>query len=147
MNKTKIRLAIILGLLFSINVSAQKTYLLESEIPTEIANYVSRNFHEHRIKKIIKTQNNNKKEYEIKLNRNTELEFDENFKIKEIESKKGISRDLLPSKINDYLRTHYSDTKVTEWELNEQDQRIELKNGIRIQFDLAGNLLKSDSNL
>lgn len=144
MNKIKARLIIILGLPFSINVSAQKTYILKNEMPTEIANYVSQNFQENRIKKIIKTQNNNKKEYEIKLNENIELEFDENFKIKEIESKKGIPRNLLPSKTEDYLRTHYSDTEVIEWELNEEYQRIELKNRIRIQFDLAGNFIKSE---
>ena len=92
--------------------------------------------------KTIKEINNNIAEYEIKLNKKVELEFDESFKIKEIDSKFGVSTLLLPTPIVEYVQAHYPDFIIIEWKLNEHGQEVELSNGSEIQFNPNGNFIK-----
>lgn len=57
---------------------------------------------------------NNIDEYEIKLNRKVELEFDEAYKIKKIDSKHGVSNHLLATSIVEYVEAHYPNLKIIE---------------------------------
>lgn len=59
-------------------------------MPVEIVNYIKENFQKHRILKAVKEMDDDKMEFEIKLSKKVELEFDERFQIKEIEVKNGI---------------------------------------------------------
>lgn len=142
MKYPKVLTVIVLAILFALKANAQKTTLSNNEVPIEITTYIDQNFKDHKIRKVIKEIGNNIAEYEIKLNRRVELEFDESFKIKEIESKFGVSTHLLPSRIVEYLQAHYPDFKITEWKLNEHGQKVELSNGSEIQFDPNGNFIK-----
>ena len=84
MKNQKVLTAMVLAILFSAQANAQKTKLSKNEVPIKITNYINQNFKDHKIKKVIKEINNNIAEYEIKLNKKVELEFDESFKISSI---------------------------------------------------------------
>ncbi len=142
MKNFKVLPVIVLTILFATNAHAQKTTLSKNEVPVEIANYINQNFKDHKIRKVTKEINNNKTKYEIKLNSKVELEFNEAFKIKEIDSKYGVAFHLLPIQVAEYVQSHYPDLKITEWKLNEHGQKVELSNDTEIQFDLDGNFIK-----
>ena len=142
MKNQKVLTAMVLAILFSAQANAQKTKLSKNEVPIKITNYINQNFKDHKIKKVIKEINNNIAEYEIKLNKKVELEFDESFKIKEIDSKFGVSTLHLPTPIVEYVQAHYPDFIIIEWKLNEHGQEVELSNGSEIQFNPNGNFIK-----
>lgn len=146
MKSLKLICAFALAVLFSVNVNAQKTALANAEIPAEITNYITQNFKEHRIIKAIKEVNVNMVEYEVTLNKKVKLEFDETLKIKEIKAKKGISLNLIPLPVANYVKSHFPDLKIIEWELNKNGQGIELNNKTEIQFDQNGNFIKIENN-
>lgn len=135
--------AIALITLFLANASAQKTVLTNSEIPADIKNYITQNFKEHRILRAIKDIDINKIEYDIILSKKVELEFNETFKIKEIEAKKGVPLNLIPLPIANYIQNHFPDLKVVQWKLNTEGQKIELNNKYEIKFDKNGNFIRT----
>lgn len=130
--------------LFSIYTNAQKTVLKNSEVPAEISKYIVQNFKNIGIKKAIKDVDDNETTYELFLSNKMELEFDETFKIKEIEAKKGIPLNLIPLPIANYVQNHYPDLKVVEWKRNNKGQKIELKSNVKIRFDNDGNFIQKE---
>lgn len=140
--KLKLVVGIVLAVLFSVKANAQKITLSKEEVPVEITNYINQNFKDCKLRKVIKELNDGEVEYEVRLNKNIELEFDETFKIKEIDSKHEFPNQLLSVKLVEYIQTHYPDLKIREWKLNKLRQKIELSNGSEIQFDLNGNFIQ-----
>lgn len=140
--KLKLVVGIVLAVLFSVKANAQKITLSKEEVPVEITNYINQNFKDCKLRKVIKELNDGEVEYEVRLNKNIELEFDEDFKIKEIDSKHEFPNQLLSVKLVEYIQTHYPDLKIREWKLNKLRQKIELSNGSEIQFDLNGNFIQ-----
>lgn len=143
MKSIKFLSVITLTILFSVQVSAQKTVLTHAEIPVEIINYITQNFKDHRILKANKEVEDHTIKFETKLNKKVELEFDETFKIKEIEMKNGMPLKLIPPPIANYVQSHYPNLKVVQWKLNKKGQKIELSNKYEIQFDAKGNFIKT----
>lgn len=145
MKNVKLLSILALTLLLSGNISAQKTILTEAEMPVEIVNYIKENFQKHRILKAVKEMDDDKMEFEIKLSKKVELEFDERFQIKEIEVKNGIPLHLIPLPVAKYVQSHYPDLKVVQWKFKKEGQKIKLDNKLKILFDKNGNFMKTEA--
>jgi hypothetical protein len=107
----------------------------EPQAPDQIKSYVKANFSNS---KIIKA------EYKIKLNNGTELEFDGNYDIIEIDSRTALPDEVIPQKIRAYISKNYPDNHVTEWKKKSNVQEVELTNDSELIFDLKGNFLRMD---
>lgn len=142
MKNIKIISVIVVAIFCFANVNAQKNIVPKAETPIEITNNINQHFKGHQIRKVTKEVDKNKINYEVKLNKRVELEFDENFTIIEIESKKGVSPHLLPATIVAYIQSKYPGLKIIEWKLNENGQEVELGNKTEIQFDANGEFVK-----
>ncbi|MBN9351266.1 MAG: PepSY-like domain-containing protein [Chitinophagaceae bacterium] len=142
MNNLKLLPIIAFAILWSANANAQKAKLSNDKIPDEITNYINHNFKDHKIRRAAKEVDKDKTEYEIILNKKVELEFDGDYKIKEIESKHGIPSQLLPSRLLEYIKVHYPDFKIIEWELNEDGHKVELSNKTEIRFNANGDYIQ-----
>lgn len=126
----------------NVNAYTQKNIVPGTEVPIEITNYVNQHFKGHPIRKVTKEIDNNKINYEVKLDKRVELEFDENFTIMEIEFKKGISTHLLPTPIVAYIQSKYPGIKIIEWKINKNGQEVELGNKTEIYFNVNGDFIK-----
>ncbi|NJY62562.1 hypothetical protein HC174_07305 [Salinimicrobium sp. CDJ15-81-2] len=84
--------------------------------------------------------------YEVKLSNGIELDFDENGNIIEIDSKnnEAIPVASIPSKISSYLQANYTNAQVIGWEKQDNEQEVELADGIELEFDAEGNFRKLD---
>src|SRR5699024_4523724 len=133
--------SILLVTLFLMAIStsfAQKRYLSQAEIPSEITAYIDDFFPNHQIIKAKEKKDFLKTEFKIKLNPKAEVEFDENFNPIEIESKTGIPLSVLPAPVQDFVNTHHKGIGVKEWELKKGGQKLKLLNGLKLYFDSAG---------
>lgn len=125
---------------FSLN--AQETYLNVENTPQQIQSYVKTHFPNHQIVAYKKDQGKRKLEYEVKLDGRIELEFDQNFQIKEIESKTELPKSVIPKKISAYVAENYPTNTIVEWKRKRENQKIELDNDWDLYFDFDGNFLK-----
>ena len=138
---------LILGLLFISTFSqiqAQDRYLKTDEFPTEITTYVETHFPNSDIISIKEEKDRRKTEYEVKLRNMEELEFDQDYAIKSVESKSELPKSVVPQKIQDYVTENYPNRTIEEWKKKRRGQEIELDNGLEIKFDDAGNFVKLD---
>lgn len=140
MKKISIILSLCAFMVFS-TTNAQKRYLSGNEIPSKITSYVAKYFPNATIKKVKEEKKPLKVEYEVKLNSRTELEFDGDLKIKEIESKTGIPNQTLPEKIQKYLAENHAGIKVKEWKLKTGGQKVKLVDGTKLYFDSKNNFV------
>ncbi len=127
-------------------VQAQDQRLNKNDLPEFINVYVAKNYADAKISKAKLDVDTDKTTYEVKLKDRTELEFDIEGSIIQIEQKKPIAAHLLPSKIVDYVTEHYPKMGILEWKLekNKGKQEIKLTNRIELEFDLDGNFIKID---
>lgn len=125
-------------------IQAQDRYLKSEEYPAEITSYIAKHFADSDIVSIKEEKEIRKTEYEVKLRNMEELEFDEEYKIKSMESKSGLPNSVIPQKITDYVSKNYPQSKIEEWKRKRRGQEIELDNGLEILFDFEGNFIKID---
>lgn len=94
-----------------IGLNAQERYLTVSEYPNKITSFITSHFSKSEIISIKEEKEIRKTEYEVKLNSMEELEFDEDFAIKKIESKTGLPNSVLSDKVISYVAENYANKK------------------------------------
>lgn len=132
--------------MFSLGVLAQTN---TSELPANAKDFINQHFSPASVSEV---QENNSWEiwenekYDVKLSDGTELDFDENGNVLEIDSPKNqaIPQDALPSEITTYIRSNYNGAEIVSWEKSDNDQEIELADGTELEFDAEGDFRKVD---
>lgn len=119
--------------------------LSEAEIPAEIMAYLNEHFASNVIIRALKEMDDNTVEYEIYLDGDYELEFNENFEIISIEGITELPDSVIPQSILDYVTQNYPNDFIVEWELEDDHQQVELSNGIEIKFTLNGEFIRVDN--
>lgn len=83
------------------------------------------------------------KEFDVILDNGTELEFDKNGNLKQVEAGNGgVPSSLLPSSVKNYLKINYPGQKILKFEIDNNDYEVELFNGIELKFDKNGKFIK-----
>jgi len=126
-------------------VFAQDRVVPNAEIPPAIQQYVKKHFPNQSIVKVEMDMEGTKKEYEIKLDNRTELEFNGQYQVEKIDGKSAIPASSIPAPINEYVKMHYPNNTVTEWETEWNHQEVKLDNGIELEFDLKGAFIRIDN--
>lgn len=125
-------------------IQAQDRYLKPDEFPKKITSFVEAHFPDQWIVSIEEEKDKRKTEYEVKLSDRTELEFDQNYAIKKMDSKTGLPDAVLPDKIVKYVAENYPGRKIEEWKMKRKYQEVELDNSLELEFDHDGNFLRID---
>jgi len=123
---------------------AQQTDLVQTNVPQEIQKYLDDNFKGMKLIKYKEEKGIDKVEHKVKLQNDTEIEFDGNYRVTDIDSKKALPASVIPSEISKYVRKNYPKNFIREWELEGTNQQVTLNNGVDLLFDMNGNFLKID---
>jgi hypothetical protein len=110
--------------------------------PVEIETYVDTYFPGSAIINVRQDVDDNEVVFEVLLEGDIQLEFDEAKQIMEIESATALPEAVIPVGIRDYVYSNYADRAITDWELENGEQAIELDNELELVFDLEGNFLR-----
>lgn len=123
---------------------AQDKTIAYAEVPQAIQLYVKQHFSDNEVVKVKIEEKMQVKEYEIFLNNNIKLEFNNENQIKKITSRRQFPESVLPAKINTYVKENYPNQNIREWKLKKKKQEIELNNGLELEFTLSGDFLRID---
>lgn len=123
---------------------AQEQTVPNADIPQAIQKYIQTHFPNQSIVKAKVEMEGLSKEYEIKLNDRTELEFDGKYQIKKIDGKSALPSTVIPAKISDYVRANYPNNVITDWEIEWNHQEVELDNGLELEFTMNGEFIRID---
>lgn len=125
-------------------VNAQDRKIAVKDVPSQITSYVATHFPNNSIVKASFDDHEIYKKYEISLNDRVSLEFTPDFKVKEIKSKSKLPDSVIPKEILRYVQANYPNNVITDWELDDGNQQIELDNGLDVEFSLNGDFIRID---
>lgn len=123
---------------------AQERIIPNDKIPSAIQQYVKTHFPSHTIVLAELEVEGVSKEYEVKLNDKTELKFDKKFEVFKIDGTVALPESVIPEAIRQYVKKHYPNNFITDWEKEWKHQEVKLDNGIEIEFTLKGNFIRID---
>lgn len=131
-----------LGLAFA--ASAQEQTLQKEEVPVEITNFIEQHFASAEVVSVVKDKDGMEVTYEIELLGGIELEFNENKEIISMDSDSALPESAIPAKLLDYVSAEYAGKKIIGWELEGNQQKVELNDDTDLVFDTDGNFLRKD---
>ena len=112
--------------------------------PDEIQKFLNTHYQDKSVIKFKQNKDKDQMKYKITLSDNTKLKFDNNYKIVEIDSKGKVPESVVPIDILTYVKTNYPDNYITDWELENSNQHIELNNGVELEFNMKGEFVRID---
>lgn len=129
----------------SFTISAQDRKIPKDQIPEQINTYIATYFPNNVVLKASFDNHPVYKKYEISLTDKVSLEFSPDYKIKEIKSKTKLPDEVIPTQILKYVNTNYPNNVITDWELDDGNQKVELDNGIDLVFNLKGEFIRVEN--
>lgn len=121
-------------------------YLSEDQIPETIQTYIATHFGDNSIFQAEMETENDEVSYEILLDDNTDLEFNGDLDIVDIDGTSKLPDSVIPEAILDYTATNYPDNYITDWELELDHQQVELDNNVELEFDMNGDFIRIDND-
>jgi len=144
MNKKIIAFCTIM-LAIAFTSSARERIIPSASLPGEIKTYIAANFPKQSIRQSITELDGFTKTYEIILDNLTELEFNRKGEITSIDGKIKLPASVISTEIAAYIKSNYPGSFITGWHLDDRNQEIELNNGLDLEFNMNGLLLRIDN--
>jgi hypothetical protein len=137
---------IAIAMLASLNASAdQKQVITFAQLPQAAQDAISKNFNTTNISYVMK-ENGRSVEYEVRFNNGTEVEFDADGALKEVDCKNATVPDaLIPSDVLTYVKTTFPAATITEWGRDDNGYEAKLNNGLKLEFDSSYRFLRIDN--
>lgn len=123
---------------------ADDKIVTENDLPEEISTYISNNFPDNEVAQVTVDQEALSKKYAVILKDNIKLEFDSKNNITDIDANAALPDHVIPAEILAYVNANYPENVITDWELEDKHQQVELENGLTLEFSLAGEFLRID---
>jgi hypothetical protein len=118
--------------------------ILESKAPSQIKSYISEHFSGFEIVQIVEDRDGFELTYDVWLEGSYFLEFNRKKEIKEVSGLNELPDSVLPVELLLFVKTNYSDSYVSGWELDDRNQNLKLNNGLDLVFNKQGNFLRID---
>ncbi len=126
--------------------NCEKEEIISSlDLPVEINSYISTHFPNKSILQVIKDKDGLIKSYDILLNENVSLEFNRKNEIIDIDANTKLPDSVIPDKILQFVALKYAANFVTDWQLDGNNQQVELDNGLDLEFNIKGEFLRIDN--
>lgn len=123
----------------------KETILNENDIPAEIKTYVETHFPGSKILQCVKDKDGLELNYDVIIDGNFKLEFNKKKEIESIDGNSKLPDSVIPAKILAHVQANFPSNFITDWELNRNDQEVELDNGMELLFNKDGDFLRIDN--
>lgn len=141
--KTRL-LYLVITLCTTFNLYSQEVPVEQSQLPAEAKAFLKGHF-KSKFHHAIKDVEGRSISYEVVLNDNTEIEFDEAGKWMEVEGKDGpIPTTFIQRQTLDYIRINHPKEAIMKIERSPSEYKVGLSNGLGLKFDMMGVFKKLD---
>ena len=116
-----------------------------SELPARARQFIETHFADAKVSYATVDGQLLDKEYEVVFTDGRKVEFAKNGEWEQVDAKRGsFPMSVLPQSIHTYLRQNHPDTPVSKIDRDRRGYEVELRNGLELDFDRNGRLLKID---
>ena len=145
-NRSLLKSALVaVALSVSLISCAKEEVIPVSQLPVEIKTYISTHFPSNTIVQVVKDFEGLTKTYDVMLSEQISLEFNRKNQIIDIDGKTALPNSVIPEKIRQYVTANYPTNVITDWELDDLNQQIQLDNGLNLEFTMNGDFIRIDS--
>ena len=134
-----------IALTLSLISCAKDEVIPVSELPAEMKAYISTHFPSNTILQVVKDVDGLTKTYDVLLSERISLEFNRQKEIIDIDSEIALPNSVIPEQIRQYVTANYPTNVITDWELDDLNQQIQLDNGLNLEFTMNGDFIRIDS--
>lgn len=119
--------------------------ILSSELPQRALIFIETHFPDSEIVSVTLDRNDPRGYYEVKLDNNFDLDFDQEGNWTEVEGHgQKVPDAIIPDPILTYVETNYPEAFIEEISKKTDRYEVDLSNDIDLIFDLEGNLISVD---
>ena len=129
---------------FAAVASAEDRPVTFDQLPAEAKAYILTNFSEEQISFATKDDDILLPDYTVMLMNGTKIEFSHCGNLKSVSSKNGISSDLIPAPIREYVSAHYPEAGYLEYEVNRRSFEVKLNNRMELKFNTNFHIIELD---
>lgn len=133
------------AILFGMAACNEDKLVTEQDLPADAKSFLNDHFVNIDIVQVVKDREGLFNEYEVYLKNSTVLEFDRKGKIIRLKSMDGIPENALPPNVVIYVSENFPEQLITEWEMDDKHQEVELLNGIELRFNKNGEFIRMDT--
>jgi len=125
-------------------VSAKDELIAFSQLPKRAQTFVKTHFSEKDVAaSMLDKEEVFRKEYAVVLHNGTKIEFDRKGEWEKVKVRSGaVPSEIIPSGILQHIRKNFPDAHVKELERSRNRYEVEISNGLELEFDKKGKLLK-----
>ena len=129
------------SLLLTMNACSSKPQVATfNDLPAPAQQFITTYFAQSDIAWIQWERDGMSKEYEVKLNNGTWIEFYGDGSLEKIECKpNAVPEGIVPVAITTYVSTNFPQAVIVKYHIDRRDQEVELNNDLDLVFDLNGN--------
>ena len=137
---------IMASLLMTMNACSSKPQVATfNELPAPAQQFITTYFAQSDIAWIQWERDGMSKEYEVRLNNGTWIEFYSDGALEKIDCKtNAVPAGIVPETVVNYVNTNFPQAVIVKYQIDRRDQEVELSTGLELVFDLNGNFLHID---
>lgn len=134
------------SLLLTMNACSSKPQVVTfNELPAPAQQFITTYFAQSDIAWIQWERDGVSKEYEVRLNNGTWIEFYADGTLEKIDCKtNAVPAGIVPEMVMNYVSTNFPQAVIVKYHIDRRDQEVELNTGLELVFDLNGNFVKID---
>ena len=132
---------IMASLLMTMNACSSKPQVATfNELPAPAQQFITTYFAQSDIAWIQWERDGMSKEYEVRLNNGTWIEFYSDGSLEKIDCKtNAVPAGIVPETVVNYVSTNFPQVVIVKYQIDRRDQEVELNTGLELVFDLNGN--------
>lgn len=128
----------------SVMASCMEKPVAFDQLPSAAKTYINTNFEGDKVVFASIDDDLIRPDYDVRLASGTELQFSNSGALEKVSSRQGISADLIPQSIRDYVTAHFPSAGYREYEIGRRTYEVTLTNGLELKFNSVFRVVEVD---
>ena len=115
-----------------------------SQLPSAAQTFINDTYPGEKISYALVDDDLIRPDYKVVMESGATIGFQNDGRLEKIESKAGIPAAVVPVQISDYVKMHYPDALIVEYEVGKRTYEVKLSNRLELKFNRYFNLVEVD---
>ncbi len=115
-----------------------------AQLPSAAQSFINANFPEEKVSYSTKDDDFIRPDYKVVFVSGTRLQFDYAGALEKVSARTGVPEKLVPVQILEYVKVHFPDAFVVEYEIDRKSYEVKLSNRLELKFNKNFNIIEID---
>ena len=131
-------------LAISVMASCKDKLVTFAQLPEVARTYINTNFPDDKVVAVTVDDDLIRPDFDVRLSSGVELQFEHDGSLEKVASRNGISADLIPAAIREYVSENFPAAGYREYEIGRKKYEVKLTNGLELKFNNNFQLIEVD---